>query len=315
MSRRPWLSVVMPVHEGTGWIAATLDSLAAEADDGVEVIALDSSPDERTFEIMRRYQDRLDLRLDRRPEVKSWTEKTNLAAARARGTHLCMLHQDDLWLPGRLAALRRWRDAAPDAALHLASTAVIDARGRRLGTWRCPLGPGAIDRALLIERLLVQNFVSVPAPLIRTEAWAAVRGLRPDLWYTADWDLWLKLAALGPVHYHSEPTTGFRVHGGSLTVTGSRDQAGFEAQMRAVLEQHLPAITAERGRRVSGPARASIAINRALAEAAGGSGRAFLAALASLLRLGPLGLARYLYCSRLLDRVLPRLRARLAGQF
>ncbi len=35
--------------------------------------------------------------------------------------------------------------------------------------------------------------------------------------------MWLKLVARGTVYYHDDVTVGFRIHDGSLTVTGSRD--------------------------------------------------------------------------------------------
>ena len=114
---------------------------------------------------------------------------------RARAAHVCMLHQDDLWLPGRVAAIRKWLRDAPEAVLHLTPAAIIDHNGRSLGIWRCPLpADTAVPAALMLERLLVQNFISAPTPVFGRDAWLACNGLDVDLWYTGDWDLWLKLA-------------------------------------------------------------------------------------------------------------------------
>jgi hypothetical protein len=312
MSGKPWLSVLMPLHEGAQWIGETLESVATQAA-GIEIIAIDSSPDEKTAKIVESFSHRLDLKLIRRPDLKPWTVKTNLAAEMARADHIVMLHQDDLWLPGRAAEIRRWIEAAPAACLHLAPTAILDKDGRILGRWRCPLKAGPVRSDALLERLLVQNFVSVPAPVIRRDAWLAVGGMDVDLWYTADWDLWLKLAGQSEVHYHPEVTTGFRVHGASLTMSGSRASDDFRSQMKVVLDRHLPLLSARTGRRVRKLAEASITINCALARLAAGSRLAFLPALAALVRLGPAGVGRYLRFSRILERSLPRLRASLAG--
>jgi glycosyltransferase involved in cell wall biosynthesis len=139
-SRRPWLTIVMPLHCGERWIDATLRSVVAEADDALEIIAVDSSPNGTTLDIARRYSDRLHLLLHERPDLNSWQAKTNLAVALAASEHICWLHQDDLWLPGRAKAVRRWINEAPDAALHLAPTEIVDAKGELLGKWRCPQG-------------------------------------------------------------------------------------------------------------------------------------------------------------------------------
>ena len=58
---------------------------------------------------------------------------------------------------------------------------------------------------MLIERLVVQNFIGIPAPTIRRDAYLSIGGLDDALWHTADWDQYLKLAAIGSVYYHSRP--------------------------------------------------------------------------------------------------------------
>jgi hypothetical protein len=311
----PWLSVIIPSHCGEQWIGGALSSISAEAADGVEVLVIDGSPTSATRDIARSFSERLNLRLFERPDLASWHMKTNFGVATAAASHLCWLGVDDQWLPGRARAARTWIDAAPNAALHLAASAIIDRRGRRVGVWRCPLPSGIeLPSALVSERLLVQNFVAAPAPVFRKDAWLACGGLDEGLWYTADWDMWLKLAACGPVYYHDEISIAFRIHGGSLTVTGSRDIADFAQQMRAVVERHLPRLR-DGAKRVERAARASILVNAALASAAAGDLGELPRAMAGVLRLGPAGIFRYFRDSRLLERVIPRLRAKLAGNF
>ena len=316
MRDNPFLSVVMPVHEGTEWIEATLESVAAEPVDCIELVVIDSSPDEATAAIVQRYADRLPLRLLRRQDMKPWQTKTNLGVELAASEYCCILHQDDLWLPGRIESVRRWVAAAPDAVLHLAPSRLIDRNGRNVGCWTCPLpAEDVLGSQFILQRLLVQNFVSVPAPLFRRSAWLECGGMDEQLWYTPDWDIWLKLSGVGPVVYHDEATTAFRLHGSSLTVTGSRDSNAFRAQMESVLERHLARVAPASRRSVERRARASIEVNVSLAAASAGSARALASAAGNLLSLGPVGIGRYLRDSRLEQRVVSRLRAKLAGAF
>lgn len=309
---RPWLSVVMPVHRGEAWLAATLESLTEEAGAGVEIVLVDSSPDDRSFAIAERYVDRLALSIERRTDLAGWPEKTNYAVGLATASHIAMLHQDDLWLPGRRDALKAWIREAPAAALHLAPTLIVDHAGTKRGTWRCPLPTGLLSEAMLAARLPVQNFISVPAPIFRRDAFLAVGGLDAELWYTADWDLWIKLARHGAVHHHPEVTTAFRVHGNSLTMTGSRSLESFEGQLRTVLDRNrdwpAPATTGV-------AASISVALNVALAGLAAGDRGRLRSALWRLFAAGPFTAVRYIRYSRIVDRVLPRLRCKLAGGF
>jgi glycosyltransferase involved in cell wall biosynthesis len=316
MADKPFLSVVMPVHDGEEWIEPTLDSMAAEPTEGVEIIVIDSSAGEATAGIVEHFADRLPIRMLRRHDIGPWQTKTNLGVELAAADHVCILHQDDLWLPGRIEAVRGWIDQVPDAALHLAPTMVIDRRGRATGRWHCPVPAGKpLETEFLLKRLLVQNFVSVPAPVFRRSAWLDCGGMDEALWYTPDWDIWMKLAITGPVIYHDEMTTAFRVHGSSQTVTGSRDVRDFRAQMETVLDRHLERIPAASRPRIERLGRASIEVNVSLAAASGGSAIALATAAANLLSLGPVGMGRYLRDSRLRERLMPRVRARMTGAF
>lgn len=311
---RPWLTVVMPVHEGEDYLEATLESVAAQEGTGIELIILDSSGNDRCGLIVDRFRARLAIRYRLCPDIKPWTQKTNLAVAEASAPHVAMLHQDDLWLPGRLEAVRQTIARHPHAAMHLFPSRLVDGTGRDIGGWHCPLdGGGAWAGSDVAERLIVQNFVAIPAPVIRRDAWLAAGGLDEALWYTADWDLYLKLAARGEVTCNSVATTAFRVHGQSLTVQGSRDIHAFEEQLRIVVERHGGGIAADRRAAALRLARASMAVNVALAGALSGNARSMPRAMAELLSLSPAKLVRFFRYSRLWERVWPRLRLRLSG--
>jgi len=314
-SRKPWLSVIMPTHDGEQWIGSSLGSLVANGADGIELLVLDSSATPATLAEIDRFSDRLSIRVLDPGEHVMWHAKTNLGVREARADHVCWLHQDDLWLAGRSVAIRRWLDADPDAVLHLANSSIVDGAGRALGKWKCPFDrEGRIAAELLLERLLVQNFVAAPAPVFRRDAYLAAGGLDESLWYTADWDLWLKMQAIGPVSFHPQVTAAFRVHGSSLTMSGSRDSSDFRGQMQTVLERHLPRLQ----KRV-GPVRragnASIELNTALAAASRGDLSQVGRAARALLALRPADWIRFLRDSRLAERLSPRVRARLAGAF
>lgn len=312
---RPWLTVIMPAYQGEQWINFALDSLAAEPTEGIEVLLIDGSPTAATRDIARTYAERLQLRILERPDLRSWHDKTNVAVNLSESEHLCWLHVDDLWYPGRAAAVRQWIQAAPDAPLHLAPCAIVDKHGRQLGVWHCPLPKESeLRNGMVIEHLLIQNFIGAPAPVFRKDAWLACGGLDESLWYTADWDLWIKLAAIGPVYYHDSVTTGFRIHGSSLTVTGSRDAADFRQQMQIVLDRHL-GLLGDHGKPIERCARASISVNTALAAASSGDRRGLARAASEVLRLGPRGIRRYMRDSRIVERLAPRLRAKLRGEF
>ena len=314
---QPWLSVIVPSHNGERWLGAALTSVVEQAQEGIEVIVVDSSESKKVQQIIDGFRGPLDIHFHSRPDLIGWTAKTNFGVSQATAEQICMLHQDDLWLPDRCTALRRWLVDAPNAVMHLHPVYIVDESGRRLGQWRCPLPAdgGPLPADLLLERLLVQEFVAVPAPTISRKAFLAVGGMDEELLQTADWDLYLKLARFGEVYYHSKLLACFRIHKYSQTVASSRNPSDYRTQLEAVFDRHCNLLTPRSREAVLPLAIASINVNAALAAANNGDLIAVAKALGSLVLLGPVGIWHYLCYSRLIERLFPRVKARLTGAF
>lgn len=301
----PWLSVLMPTCNGARYLAAALESVAAQDDQGIEVLVADDGSTDGTLDLVRRYQKRLAIRIVQQAQKANWVAGTNAALRAAEGEYACVLHQDDLWLPGRAAAIRKARPFS----LLVHPAVFIGADGKRLGPWRTPLAEGTVASPQFLEHLLVQNFLAMPSPVFSRSA--SPEGLDEDLWYTADWDLWLRLGARGPVRSLVEPLAAFRIHPESQTM--ARERTDFGRQLRVVLARHfgpwaaaVSSAVAERVREVAG---FSVEVNVALAAAQRGRRGAALALAPRFLRLGPGAWARFLRDSRLPERVWARLRA------
>ncbi len=303
----PWLSVVMPVHRGGDWLDEALASIPAPIATGeIAVIIRDSTPEGPCTAPIDRHRDRLPIDYEYLPDIASWTRKTNLGVEAARSTHVCTLHQDDLWQPDRAGILKEMIATHPDAALYVTGASIIDQASSNVGPWQPPLKRGVQDASEYRDRLLVQNSIAMPAPVWNRESYLAVGGLDENLWYTPDWDLWLKLSYQGPVVFDPRATASFRLHGSSLTMTG--DKGEMAKELDDVLARHT---FCDQSFATLG--KASVRINTALAEASAGGKGAMTRAFRAFVGLGPVGAARYLHYSRLIERVWPRLRLRMKG--
>lgn len=304
----PDLTVVMPLHGGEPYLHATLASLAAERPVGVQIRAYDSTPDTAaTRAIIAAFDQDLAIDYVATPELKPWQAKVNRGFREAGTQHVAILHQDDLWLPGHLAAVRAGIAAQPGAGLSIGPSRFIDSKGRDAGMWRLPFAAGQVSGRAFFETLIVQNTVAVPSAVYRRDAWLDAGGMDESLWYTPDWDVYLRLARLCAIVVRSEPTTAFRLHGGSLTVSGSADIAEFRNQLDIVLRRHADLWQLDPGSALAVRAQLSIDVNCALAQAARGHYSALLTLLPRLAALGPKGLAAFLRETRLYDRIKARL--------
>lgn len=313
----PWLSVIVPCHNGERWLASALESVAVQNDPGIELIIVDSSDNRTCEQIAKTLGDRVGLHFFRRVDLLPWTVKTNFAVEQARAEWVCMLHQDDFWLPRRCEALKNWIGNCADAVMHLHPSYIVNGTGKKLGLWRCPLPvvDTAVPADMLITRLLVQNFIAIPAPIIRRDVFLGAGGLDHGLWYTADWDLYLKIAAMGNVYYHPEPLTCFRIHKNSFTISGSHQSIkAFRAQHEIVPRRHVHQLPAHSRQTALRLAAASAAVNTALADAYNGNPAALIQVVTAVLGLGPRRSAQYLRYSRIIERLVPRVRARISRE-
>lgn len=313
MIKQPWLSVIIPTYNGSKYLAAALDSVVVQQDNNLECVIIDDGSTDNTLAIVEKYQNQLNIKLITKARAGNWVANTNHALTVASGIYACFLHQDDLWLEGRLKNIKTAVAAYPQASLYLHDSVFIDDRGKPLGMWRCPMSAKrqVISADEMREKLLIQNFIAIPAPVFRREAALNIDGLNNELWYTADWDFWLKLATTGNTCYIPRPLAAFRVHGDSQTIRRSSSIAEFRQQMRLVVDQHL---TTKSTKEVSKVAFFSTEVNTTLAAMVHGKSPNLLKLATDFVMLGPLGWGRYWQGSRIQERISARLKAKLQAQ-
>ena len=313
MIQQPWLSVIVPTYNGSEYLAASLNSIAVQQDSEVECVVIDDGSTDNTLEIVDSFKNRLNIKLITKARQGNWVTNTNHALDAATGRYACFLHQDDLWLQGRLEVLRQAITAFPDASLYLHDAVFIDQDGKPLGLWQCPIKgeTKVISSDVMKNKLLVQNFIAIPAPVFNRQAALELGGLNDELWYTADWDFWLKLASSGDTYYIAKSLAAFRVHGGSQTIRRSSSVGEFRQQMRSVVDKYLHV---KPNSEVAKVAFFSTEVNTTLAAMVHGESPQLFSLATDFLLLGPMGWHRYWQDSRIGERVSARLKAKLQTQ-
>ncbi|MGA3227718.1 MAG: glycosyltransferase [Acidobacteriaceae bacterium] len=312
----PILSIVMPTYNGGQFIAAALESVRQQQDDRIELVIVDDGSTDDTLDIVRSFARVLPIRLITPGRIGNWVAATNLGLREATGDWACLLHQDDLWLPGRLERIRPEMENT-EGVFILHNATYVGPDGRTLGAWTCPFSPGTVPPALFIERLLIQNFIAIPSPVFRRDVVVHTGGMDEALWFSADWDLWLRLGALGPVGFIAETLTAFRIHPASQTAARKLQPNEWDEQLSTVLVRHMENWPPKGRLRssVERVAMASIAVNSALSIASRGGPIKPGRVLWQLFTLGPLGWWRYLRDSRIVQRVQSRLKLQLLARF
>jgi glycosyltransferase involved in cell wall biosynthesis len=307
-----WLSILMPTCNGEAYLPFALNSVIDQQETDIECIVVDDGSTDATLSILHDYQDRLPIKIVQKERQGNWVASTNYALSIAKGKYVCFLHQDDLWFKDRLTTLRQLVEQFPKVDFFLHSCKFIDINNKPLGLWQCPLPsfPEIIKSGLMMEKLLIQNFISIPAPIFKRDIALKVGGLDESLWYTADWDLWLKIAACSDTLYYPKPLAGFRIHPGSQTMVRSSYLQDFRKQLEIVAKKHLAVWDAHESLKkiVLKNAHFSIEANVSMAGIMHGQKPHLFRLIVAFLSLGPSGWFRYFKDSRIFERVFSRLK-------
>jgi GT2 family glycosyltransferase len=248
---RPLWSVVIPVHDCAGYLAealpGVLDQLAERPD--VEVVVVDdASTDDPGAVVQRLGRGRVAFRPNPGHLGAIGTFNRCLELAEGRLVHL--LHGDDTVLPGFYVAMERAL-ADPSAVAAVCRAHDISADGTTTHTTRAyRSGTGIWTDAL--DALAVSNRVRAPGIVVRRSAYELLGGYRTDLPHAADWEMWARLAAHGPVVFVDEVLACYRRHAASDTSGRVRSGANVRERVTAtgVVLGHLPASRRRRlGRR------------------------------------------------------------------
>lgn len=208
----PVVSVVLPTYNGAGLIGETLDSLSAQTFTDFEVLVVDDCSTDATREIVRAYPDAR-IRLIAQERNGGVVHARNRGVAEARGRYIAALDHDDLCRPDRFARQVAWLDAHPDCAL--LGTQVDWLTDGRLGRSSYP---PVTTPALIAWLLWIENPLAWSSVMIRGEAARALRPFgRPELLYAEDFDLYHRIARIGPIARLDEPLLVYRRHPGGAS--------------------------------------------------------------------------------------------------
>ena len=235
-------SVVVPTHDCAGFLARTLQEVVRQLGhrDDVEILVVDdASSDDPAAVVAAHGAGR--VRFEPNPQWLGAIGTFNRCLALARGELVHLLHGDDAVLPGFYAAMESAFDD-PDVAAAVCRVRDVDADDATLYETRSYRhGTGTWADALDLEA--VSNRVRTPGIVVARRTYERVGGYRADFPHAADWEMWVRVAASGPVVFVDEVLACYRRHAGSDT--SARLLSGANTRERrvvlATLMEHVPA--------------------------------------------------------------------------
>jgi GT2 family glycosyltransferase len=180
------VSFVVPTRNQGRFIRRCLDSCLAQGLGDAEILVQDGLSIDGTREILASYGDRISWRSER---DSGQAEAVNRCVARATGELVAWINSDDYYADERCLSDVVEAMGEPDVDVVLGDGLVVDVEGRPIRPYR--------NRSFGSARDVLVSPIgpSQPATFFRRSLFLEAGGLRPDLHYALDYELWLRMFA------------------------------------------------------------------------------------------------------------------------
>ena len=246
----PRISIVIPSFNQAKFLEATLRSVAQQGYPNLETIVIDGGSTDGSVEIIRRFAPGLTHWESERDRGQS--HALNKGFARATGSILTWLNSDDQLAPGALFAVA---EAFARHAPHMVAgrcARIVGLASAPYHFHRCDLPLGQTIE-LPLERLLDLDgawmkggFFHQPEVFFSRAIWdSAGAQVREDLFYSMDYDLWVRFARAGATILPIPDVLAiFRQHADQKT---GGEELPFLPELRRVNQEYQAQLAKGRG--------------------------------------------------------------------
>lgn len=226
-------SVVIPAHNCAELLRPCLQSVIGQLgnrSDAEIVVVDDGSSDHPELVVDEVAGTR--VRVVRNESALGAVPNFNKCIGEASGSLIHILHGDDLVQPGFYEA----QEAALNSdavVMAFCRTQQIDDVGNPIALTRRYL-PGGGVWAEASDYLASSNRIATPSVVLKARTYQEVGGFDETLPHAADWDMWARAAASGPVYFIDRVLAQYRIHGQNDTSKRVKTGANMSERYQAL---------------------------------------------------------------------------------
>ena len=196
------VSIVTPSFNQSAYLEQTIRSVLEQDYSNVEYIVIDGASTDGSVDIIKKYSSRLAYWVSEKDSGQA--DAINKGLRRAKGEIVAWLNSDDYYLPHAIKSAVAALEANPQAMMVYGNMLAVNQTGQTINQLRY--------RPLTLEDLLCFQIIGQPAVFMRRVAFEQAGGLDLGFHFMLDHQLWLKIAAQGPMVHVNETWSAARFH-------------------------------------------------------------------------------------------------------
>lgn len=185
---RPLFTVVVPTFNREAHVGRCLESVVSQDFDDLQVLVVDNASTDRTVEVVRSFEARLDLAVVVNAENRERAFSRNRGAEEAAGSYIVFLDSDDVLTPGALTRAAAFIGDDAGRRFFFQLIRVVDEDGALV--YQPAIGRGPMARVLAEGNPLSCSGVYVDRELFLRHRFPEA----PELVASEDWHCWIRVA-------------------------------------------------------------------------------------------------------------------------
>jgi glycosyltransferase involved in cell wall biosynthesis len=208
-SNLPKVSIIIPSFNQGQFLEASIRSVLEQDYPKLEYIIVDGGSKDESVEIIKKYQEHLTWWVSEKD--KGHADALNKGFSHATGEILAWLNSDDIYFPKAVSEAVAVLTSRPEVGMVYGEADLIDDSGETVGQFG--------SKQTSYKQMLCGS-VHIPqaTTFFRADLWRQVGPLDLSLFFSFDYDLWVKLAKISQILYVPKRWAKFRIHGAGKTI-------------------------------------------------------------------------------------------------
>lgn len=213
----PLISIITTSYNYERYIGRSIDSVLEQSYENWELIIVDDCSRDGSWDVISQYKDR---------RIRAFQNEVNLGACATynkaysycNGSLIASLDSDDVFLPEKLAIQAAEFERHPEIGISGTKIEVIDESGKIVPDSAVAAWFNDSRDLNVPSEWVWENHLCHSSVIIRKEVHDAIGGLREELTYTPDWNMWIRALAAGArFSMVDQVLLQYRVHGNNIT--------------------------------------------------------------------------------------------------